>query len=73
MHGLIVNQLRAYAVAKLGPAAWSEALAASGASLPDGPVSLNNLYDDTNVVAMVVALASLPQSSMGVLTDSLSV
>ena len=58
MHGLIVNQLRNYTVARYGNDAWTTALERSNAPLTAGTPSLGQTYPDAVVVGMIVELAS---------------
>ncbi len=59
MHGLIVNQLRNYTVARHGDDAWTTALEKSGAPLPAGTPSLGQTYPDAVVVGVILEVASV--------------
>lgn len=69
MHGLIVNQLRNYTVARYGRPAWIEALRASEVPLPDGPPPLDHIYPDEVAIALVVTLAKLSKTEIRALLE----
>jgi predicted hydrocarbon binding protein len=64
MHGLIANQLRQFVVERQGRAAWVRALERSGAALPEGPPPLDGTYSDSDVVAVVSALADAASTNV---------
>jgi len=55
MHGLIVNQLRQFVVTRLGKPAWESIAVRVGPPLESGPLSLDHVYDDAVVSAIVTA------------------
>lgn len=57
MHGLIVNQLRSYTLARYGRPAWANAVRDAGVSMPAGPPPFDTPYPDAVVVSLVVAMA----------------
>lgn len=67
MHGLIVNQLRNYTVARHGRGGWLSVLTSSGAPLSEGPPAIDAEYDDAIVVSVVVAVAALARTDTQVL------
>ena len=58
MHGLIVNQLRGYVIARLGRTAWVDAIRATGVPLPDGPPPFDTVVADAHVIALLDRLAA---------------
>lgn len=64
MHGLIVNQLRNYTVARHGNDVWTTALERSGAPLPAGTPSLGETYPDAVVVGVIVEVASVAKQDV---------
>ena len=57
MHGLIVNQLREFVIARRDRETWSRAVAESGAELPRVP-RLTGSYADSDVFGIVGALVA---------------
>ena len=56
MHGLIVNQLRQYAVQRFGRVAWEEVVTRAGVDLGLATPTIDRVYED-DVVYRVVAAA----------------
>lgn len=69
MHGLIANQLRSYTLARHSRDTWTDAVSASGAALPEGPVPLDRTYPDEHVMAVVGALADATDTEVRVLLE----
>lgn len=70
MHGLIANQLRSYAIARMGRETWVAVAAADDVALPADSVSLSRTYPDAAIVAAVVRLAAAAKSDVPtLLTD----
>lgn len=58
MHGLIVNQLRQFLVEAHGRETWAQINESAHVALGDRP-SIDRVYDDADVIALVVAAATL--------------
>ena len=73
MHGLVANQLRGYVVARYGREAWSNAIRASGTSLPDGPPPLDVTVADGELVAVMVSVAAAAETDIPSLLNDFGV
>lgn len=58
MHGLIANQLRSYAIERLGRDVWTLVAEADDVALPADGVSLTQTYPDAAIIAAVVRLSA---------------
>ena len=69
MHGLIVNQLRQYVVTKYDRETWEKLRLGTGVAIAEGPVPINAIYPDADVVAIVGAASEAAGISAATLLE----
>lgn len=69
MHGLIVNQLRQYVVQRHDRETWEKLRVETGVGLDEGPIPINAVYPDEEVVALVSAASAATGTPLSVLLE----